>query len=62
MASKCNLQEDERLAVEVEKYLCLYDKADKGYKEKDRKENAWRTIDEELGLEEDKYSISFPAS
>ena len=26
----CNIQEDEILAEEVQKYLCLYDKSDKG--------------------------------
>ena len=55
MASmKCNLQEEEKLCVEVEKYPCLYDKQNKGYKDKERKKNAWRKIDEELGIEEGK--------
>ena len=32
----CNLREDERLAEEVRKHKCMYDKADKGYEERDR--------------------------
>ena len=32
-----DVQEDESLATEVAKYPCLYDKRDKGYKERDRK-------------------------
>ena len=50
--NKCNIQEDEILANEVQKYPCLYNKADKGYMERDRKANAWRKVDEELGFEE----------
>ena len=52
MAYKCDIQEDERLSVEVQKYSCLYDKSLKSYKEKDRKKNAWMKIDETLGYEE----------
>ena len=51
-SNKCDIQEDEFLAIEVEKYPCLYNKALKGYKETDRKKNAWRVIDEKLGYEE----------
>ena len=62
MASdKCNLQEDERLSIEVEKYPCRYNKREKGYKEKDRKKNVWKKIDEELGLEEGNQ-ISFSSA
>ena len=50
--NKCDIQEDELLAIEVEKYPCLYDKALKEYKEVDRKKNAWRLIDGILGYEE----------
>ena len=49
--SKVNIQEDEALANVVENYPCLYDKSNKGYKETDRKKNAWRKIELELGLE-----------
>lgn len=48
----CNLREDERLAKEVRKYTCLYDKADKGYNERVRTENAWQAIDIALRYEE----------
>ena len=50
--NKCNIREDESLAHEVQKYRCLYDKTNKGYKERDRKSNAWREIEEHLGYEE----------
>ena len=39
-----HIQDDERLAEELQKYPCLYDKGNKGYKERDREENAWRTV------------------
>ena len=38
-----DIEEDEVLAVEVRKYPCLYDKSEKGYKERDRVRNAWKT-------------------
>ena len=44
------MQEVENLAIEVEKYPCLYDKANAGYKEKDRKASACKAIDKALGL------------
>ena len=47
--NKSNIQEFEILSEEVQKYPCLYDKADMGYKEKDRRANAWRAVDEALG-------------
>ena len=40
--STFNVQDDEALADELQKYACLYDKSNKGYKELDRKKNAWR--------------------
>ena len=51
-SNKCNIKEDELLAEEVRKYPCLYDKSLPTYKEKDRKANAWRAVETELGLEE----------
>ena len=39
---KSNLKEEERLAEEIRKFPCLYDKSNEGYKEKDREKNAWR--------------------
>ena len=47
-----NIKEDELLAEEVRKYPCLYDNSLPTYKEKDRKANAWRAVETELGLEE----------
>ena len=54
-ANKADIQEDERLAVEVAKYPCLFDKSDKGFKERDRKLNAWTKIEEDLGYDEGIY-------
>ena len=34
---KSNLKEEERLAEEIRKFPCLYDKSNEGYEEKDRK-------------------------
>ena len=45
-SNKCDIQEDEFLAIE------MYNKALKGYKETHCKKNAWRVIDEKLGYEE----------
>ena len=36
--------EEENLCVQIQKFRCLYDKASKGYKEKDRVSNAWRSV------------------
>jgi len=47
-----NLQEDELLSVEVQKYSCLYNKTCKGYKEKDRVINAWIAVEAALELAE----------
>ena len=43
--------EEETLAEEVQKYPCLYNKANAGYKEKDRKINIWKNVEEALGQE-----------
>ena len=55
--NKCNIQDDNRLAEEVQKYPCLYDKGNKGYRERDRKENAWRAVELKLGFEEGNYFL-----
>lgn len=49
--NKCNIEEDKRLAEQVEKYPCLYDKTDSGYKELECKIQAWNDIDTELAWE-----------
>ena len=49
---KFSISEDENLALEVQKYPCLYDRSLKEYKEVDRKKNAWTAIDVSLGMEE----------
>ena len=40
MAKNFNLQDDEKLAQEVQKHKCLYDKSDSGYKEANLLANA----------------------
>ena len=39
-----HVQGAERLAKELQKYPCLYEKVNKGYKETDWKEDAWRAF------------------
>ena len=41
-------QDAERLAKELQKHPCLYEKGNKGYEEIDRKENAWRAVEQFL--------------
>ena len=43
-----HIQDAEHLAEELQKYPCLYEKRNKGYKERDRKENAWRAVEQFL--------------
>ena len=38
------LKQEELLAEEVKKYPCLYNKADKSYKEHDLIRNAWESV------------------
>ena len=47
-----DIREDGQLSIEIRKYLCLFDKSNAGYKEKDRVEKAWKEIDNSLGIEE----------
>ena len=49
--TKSNLKEEEKLAEEIQKFPCLYDKSS-GYKEKNRKKNAWCEVENTLGYEE----------
>ena len=39
------MQDADRLAEELQKYPCLYENGNKGNKERDRKENAWRAVE-----------------
>ena len=50
--NKCNLREDETIEEVVKKYQWLYDKSFPGYKERDQCKNAWKGVEEEIGLEE----------
>ena len=54
------LKQEELLAEEVRKYPCLYNKADKSYKEHDVIRNAWESVLFALEFVDDgmfKYSI-----
>ena len=42
--NKCNIQDDKRLAEEVQEYSCLYDKENKGYEEKMFEEQLSRNL------------------
>ena len=59
MAKNFSLQDDEKLAKEVEKYKCLYDKPDGGYKERDHVANAWAAVEMALNLSDgnDDHSV-----
>ena len=37
-----------QLAEELQKYPCLYELGNKGYKERDQKESAWRAVEQFL--------------
>ena len=41
-------QDAQRLAEELQRQPCLYEKGNKGYKERDREENVWRTVEQFL--------------
>ena len=47
-----NILEEEGVAEEVRKYPCLYDKTLSEYKDKLAKRNAWKKVEEMLGMEE----------
>ena len=40
-----NIKDDECLAEELQKYICLYAKRNKGYKEREWEENAWIAVE-----------------
>lgn len=49
---KINMRDEEELAREVRKYVCLYDKRLPSYKDKRVKANAWLEVERALGLKE----------
>ena len=51
---KTSLKTEETLASAIEKYPCLYNKADPGYKEKNWQQNAWVEIKDTLRIEKGK--------
>ena len=55
---KTSLKAEEALASAVEKYPCLYNKVDLGYKEKYRRQNACIEIENTLGLERGKTYLA----
>ena len=56
--NKSDLREDEKLAIEVEKYPCLYNKGCKEYKERYRRKNAWVEIENQLGIAQGMWSLN----
>ena len=53
MADKLTLVQEELLSEKVKLFPCLFDKADKGHKEKDIVSNAWQSL-----FFFDKYDVS----
>lgn len=51
-ANKSDLREDKCLAEVIQRYPCLYDKNDKGYRDMACVNSAWRNLEQELGYEE----------
>ena len=43
--------DEERLAIGVQKYPCLYDKAVSAFHNKNQKKNAWEAVANDIGLE-----------
>ena len=50
-----DLNEDIKLAAEVEKYPCLYNRFDVRYKKEPHCEKAWEDVGEALGLDKGKW-------
>ena len=48
-----DIREDEKLSIKIRKYPCLFNISSAGYKEKDQIGNAWKEINDQLGIEED---------
>ena len=42
------IQDDELLAEQLQKYLCLFKKGNKRHKERDREESAYRIVEQFL--------------
>ena len=60
---RLSIEEEEILAIGVKKYPCLFDKTDRGYKEKDCVINAWEEVAKELEFTENGlffYCFHFP--
>ena len=49
--AKISLQQEEKLAICVQKYPALYNKAEPSFHNKNKKANAWSKIAIELGME-----------
>ena len=47
-----NFLEDEELAENVRRYPCLYNKSSIDYRDKRVRKNAWRNVEETMGMEE----------
>ena len=56
---KLSLEQEEILAFRVKEYPCLFDKTDKGYKEKDCVANAWKEVADSLEFTENGENFNF---
>ena len=56
---KLSLEQEEVLAFRVKEYPCLFDKTDKGYKEKDCVANAWKEVADSLEFTENGENFNF---
>lgn len=45
---KLSIDQEEKLAFQVKRFPCLFDKTDKGYKEKDCVANCWNEVADSL--------------
>ena len=48
---KIGKADEERQAIGVQKYPCLYDKAVSAFRNKNQKKNAWEAVAKDIGLE-----------
>ena len=56
---KLSLEQEEVLASRIKEYPCLFDKTDKGYKEKDCVANAWKEVADSMEFTENGENFNF---
>lgn len=54
---RLTIEQEEVLAFNVKNYPCLFDKKDKGYKEKDCVANAWKEVSNSIEFSENGKSL-----